>query len=199
MFDFFSIFFSGLTIYILSLCCFYKLIVRFSGFKKLIPLIVLLIFMFFPVGQLSVFQYLRSFFGDLSVASLGFFGVLAVNQLFSRSLVPQNEASVFGVTIIIMAAFLYPMSLGLSYIDPYAWGFGHLYFEALLGLGTLFWVWKGYFFLVAWWLLSYIFYLLKGFESNNLWDYLIDPVVCLAVSYCKNKKGQIDAEEYVGH
>jgi len=195
MFYFLPVFLSGLAIYTLLLCCFSRAMVSFSMWKKIFLICVLFIFIFFPFLQLSIFQYLRSFFGNLSIASLGFFGVVAAQKLCSRSIVQKSEAKIFCVVVVVMAAFLYPMSLGLSYFDPYAWGFGHLYFEFFLGLCTLFWVWKGYFFLAAWWLISYVLYLLQAFESNNLWDYLIDPIVCLGagfflvVSYCKNKKG----------
>ena len=76
------------------------------------------------------------------------------------------------------------MSMGSSYADPYALGFGDFVFStALLLIGLLAWVTRAYascLILVA----AQCAFGAGWLASDNLWDYLIDPwLVCWAAGW----------------
>ena len=83
-----------------------------------------------------------------------------------------------------VAAFLYPFALGWTQFDPYALGYGTIEFVTALLLVTL----------AAWHFRRNVVVLiviaaalacfLGAYESRNLWDYLIDPVVSLYAIVC---------------
>lgn len=85
----------------------------------------------------------------------------------------------------LVALWFYPLSLGVSSVDPYALGFGDFRFStALLLLGLYFWIGRDYalcLVLVA----AQVAWRFEWLPSDNLWDYLIDPwlvfwaLVCL--------------------
>jgi len=77
------------------------------------------------------------------------------------------------------AAFLYPFTLGLTYFDPYALGYGSIGFIAALFALTLV-AWYARFYLAAIVVTAAALAYLAGiYESRNLWDYLLDPLVSL--------------------
>jgi hypothetical protein len=79
----------------------------------------------------------------------------------------------------VAAAFLYPFALGWTRFDPYALGYGSIEFVSALLLVTL----------AAWCarlnlivlvvVVAGLAFLGGAYESRNLWDYLIDPLVAL--------------------
>ncbi len=90
----------------------------------------------------------------------------------------DRERQVLYQLLALAAVFLYPFALGWTPFDPYSLGYGSIAFHtALLCIA-----------LAAWWarLHAVVFivvaaalaYLAGAYESRNLWDYLIDPLVC---------------------
>ena len=83
-----------------------------------------------------------------------------------------------------MAVILYPTSLGFSHFDMYSIGFASdEYYKLLLmsiaGLGIVAW-YMGYAQIAIWLTLSMLAHGFNLFESNNLWNYLLDPLVVIA-------------------
>lgn len=78
---------------------------------------------------------------------------------------------------------LYPSALGLTYFDSYALGYGTkliIVVFLLLSLGA----WYFEYHLAAICLtLSVLAYSLRIFESRNLWDYWIDPLLVVYALY----------------
>jgi hypothetical protein len=75
------------------------------------------------------------------------------------------------------AIIFYPMTLGMSMFDPYRLGYGSV---ALLGsvllVASLAWLEKSY--LISLCLsLAVLAWSMGWYESNNLWDYLLDPLL----------------------
>ena len=69
----------------------------------------------------------------------------------------------------------YPLALGLTLWDPYAWGYGSLpLLFAVSGLACYFWLihWERGTIIISVAILCWLF---KLHESTNLWDYLLDP------------------------
>ena len=130
---------------------------------------------FWPMGlslELPLVAYVRGVTGDLSV-------VLTL-LLWSSVLLPSRPAP-FGFRLALtgIAMLFYPLALGLGMLDPYAWGYGSLgllisivFFALVCGLlGWTKGVWIIAIAIVAW----------AGHwhESTNLWDYVLDPLLCL--------------------
>ncbi len=110
-------------------------------------------------------------FGDLSAACIA--------QLTGRRLVGQRDLRALVWLVAAAAVFLYPFALGLTPFDPYALGYGSVGLVTALLLVTL----------AAWYarlnlvvlvvIAAALAYLAGAYESRNLWDYLIDPLVSM--------------------
>ncbi len=130
-----------------------------------------------PLHDLSLAGALRSVTGDLSITSI----VLVVSGIGSRWLDREifsyrNRRLVMLFAGIGGLAF-YPPALGLTYGDPYTWGYGSpLLFIALLGLSLAAVHYECY--LPALCATGAVAaYTLGIYESTNLWDYLLDPLL----------------------
>ena len=84
------------------------------------------------------------------------------------------------LALIALAAFaLYPMALGASAYDPYRLGYGNLQFiVVLLLLALVAWFWK-YWLIALCIALAILAWAAGWYESNNLWDYLLDPFAAI--------------------
>ena len=136
---------------------------------------------FIPLNDLPLAAYVRSFTDDLAISTLVLLGGASLVRLgLVEPQAPRAHAQVlllFGL----LAALLYPATMGLTYFDPYRWGFNPrpmIVLVALLALGLL-WLRNG---LAVWMLaLGTLAFALRLKASENYWDYLIDP---LLVGYC---------------
>jgi hypothetical protein len=148
--------------------------------RKLNPLIwaVLVALSLLPLfHNLSAAEYFRGIFGDLSLTTqLLLYGAL-FSRFSSRSCYNCCEKwSLYSVAAITGALF-YPFALGISYTDPYSWGFGsYLMLFVVTAMALIAWQRHWYFstLIISVALLGWGFGLL---ESHNLWDYLIDPAL----------------------
>ena len=132
---------------------------------------------FVPIGDLSVAAYVRGVTGDLSMATLVLAGAGCITQLTGRALIRHRDKQALCWALALAAAFLYPFALGWTRFDPYALGFGSIEFVTALLLVTL----------AAWWarvnlivlvvVVAVLAFLGGVYESRNLWDTLIDPLV----------------------
>jgi hypothetical protein len=123
--------------------------------------------------ELPLAAYVRGIVGDLSVITL----VL----LWSSFILNERLALPIQVKLSLacIAVVFYPLALGFTMFDPYAWGYGSWIFLLTVLL----------FALIAWWMNLHIVVLaialalcawsFQWHESSNLWDYLIDPFLCL--------------------
>lgn len=130
-----------------------------------------------PLGGIPLAGYLHGIASDLSVTTL----VLLVSGLVTRmggpGWVDRRDLSVVLALVLAGAAILYPMSLGLTNYDPYRLGFrsdGFLLALALLALAA--WLFRYRLLLTVLCAAVVVFSLELG-ESQNLWDYLIDPLL----------------------
>ncbi len=130
---------------------------------------------FWPIGlslELPLVAYVRGVTGDLSV-------VLTL-LLWSSVLLPSRPVPLaFRIALSIIALLFYPLALGLGMLDPYAWGYGSLALLIAIAVfalvcGLLGWI-KGV------WIIAIAIVAWAGHwhESTNLWDYVLDPLLCL--------------------
>ncbi len=133
-----------------------------------------------PFGAMSLASYVRGVTGDVSVTTLVVLWFVLLNSWRGAS----NEENRLALLILIVLAAiaLYPMALGAGKYDPYRLGYGDPEFvAALLLLALAAWFCK--FTLIALCIAFATFAWAVGwYESNNLWDYLLDPWVALYAS-----------------
>ena len=126
----------------------------------------------FPVGLAG---WAMSYLSHLSITS-GLLALAAIqHRLRGRYWLPVGQLRAACVMLVVLALFFYPMSLGSSYADPYALGFGDTLFSSVLLLIGLFaWMNRAYAPCVVLIAAQGAFYF-NLLPSDNLWDYLIDP------------------------
>ncbi len=131
-----------------------------------------------PLDGLSISHFARVLTGDLSFTGLAWLTLVAWQQLaVTGEKVRAPEQVYVAVAILLTAIILYPTALGLTQFDLYAFG----YQPILLGPFVLalfsFCVWLRITLPAVFLAAAFTGYALGLLESDNLWDYLLDPVV----------------------
>ena len=123
----------------------------------------------------GVAHWLPAYLGQFSVVTV----LLALDRL-GRWFGPggwlqDREVRKLAWLLPAVAVWFFPLSLGVTALDPYALGFGDFRLStALLLLGLYFWIGRDYglcLLLVA----AQVAWRLELLPSDNLWDYLLDP------------------------
>jgi hypothetical protein len=119
-------------------------------------------------------SWLSAYGGSLSVTS----SVLALAALAQRfagfGWPPRRELRGLCVVVLAVVVWFWPMSLGATAMDPYAWGYGDFRFSsALLVLGLAAWMLRAWFCCLLL-VLAQFAYAGNLLPSDNLWDYLLD-------------------------
>ena len=131
-----------------------------------------------PVQGISLALQLRTYIGDLSVASLVLLGWATLCR-FGLSHAGARDRLASLALFAGLAVLLYPAALGLSYADPYQLGFEPRPMLLVLGLLCAVLIlqrsWLGALTLV----LATLAFALRLGASENYWDYLIDPYLAL--------------------
>jgi len=106
-------------------------------------------------------------------------GGACVTQITGRVLIGHRDKQALCWLLALAAGFLYPFALGWTPFDPYALGYGSIEFvTALLSITLAAWVARlNLIVLVV--VVAVLAFLGGAYESRNLWDYLIDPLVAL--------------------
>jgi len=131
-----------------------------------------------PVQGISLALQLRTYVGDLSVASLVLLGWATLSRF---GLAPASARDRLASLALFagLAVLLYPATLGLSYADPYQLGFEPRPMLLVLGVLCAMLIvqrsWLGALALV----LATLAFALRLGASENYWDYLIDPYLAL--------------------
>ncbi len=138
---------------------------------------------FIPLGGLSGAEYVRGIAGDLSIATL-----LLLGLSFNRKIEAQQKSGLLAF-VAIAALALYPFALGLGMFDPYRLGFGNLWFiTGLLLIALTAWI-RQYTLIALSLSLAVLAWSIGWYESNNLWDYLLDPWVSVYALGALVKRG----------
>lgn len=128
-----------------------------------------------PFGSLPLAGYVRGMMGDLSITTV----VLAWAAL-SFPYCPATELRQRNSLLMLIAAaaiVFYPMTLGMSLVDPYRLGYSNVVFVAcVLAIGNAAWFLRSNL-IVLCLALATLAWSLGWYESTNLWDYLLDPLV----------------------
>ena len=150
---------------------------RWSRLRLGTALIAVAVAALVPFGTLSVAECLRGALGDLSITTLVLLGGATLRRLSGPPPMATHGRLARLGFIAVAALSLYPMALGFGLFDPYRLGYGSPWL-----VGALFAValtaWFRRFYLLALCLaLAVLAWSVRWYESGNLWDYLLDPLV----------------------
>ena len=165
-------------------CLTQALFFKDEGHARIVALRALVCFvlanlLFWPIStfvlplELPLAAYVRGFTGELSITSM----LLLWTAYFSPKEI-HVPAAMKGWIAIVALAF-YPLALGVSMLDPYAWGYGSITLLAAVIITAL----------IAWLAgsnriaiilaLAILAWAVGWHESANLWDYILDPFLGL--------------------
>jgi len=134
---------------------------------------------FIPVEGLSLAVYMRSFTDDVAITTLAVLVFAAAVRIGVAAPLSQSSRAQILIVMAGLSLFLYPATMGLSYLDPYQLGYNPrplILVVGVLALGLL---------LLSNWLgacmlgLATLAFGLELKPSPNYWDYLLDPFIAL--------------------
>lgn len=132
-----------------------------------------------PFATLPIAAYVRGITGDLSITTLVLLWCALLRPWCSCAEAGTGHRRGLLMLIAFLALALYPMALGAGAFDPYRLGYGDpLFIAALLLVALLAWFRKSN--LIALCIaLATLAWTAGWYESDNLWDYLLDPFVAI--------------------
>ncbi len=135
----------------------------------------------FPFTGLSPAHYLAGLVGNLSITSLALLGLYIACRCGDINPTESIRADLNRLYLIvgITAIFLYPSALGFSQMDLYREGYYPIVLSPMMLSIILLGIFRSWFFLSSLLALVFFGYGLGIFESSNLWDYLVDPLVAI--------------------
>lgn len=136
-----------------------------------------------PFAELPPAAYVRGMVGDLSVTTLVLFAY-AVGRRRGAFRPVDVSRSVGGLLLLVLAAgILYPLALGTAPYDTYRWGYGEPGFLGLLLGIALAGIALRMPLVVLSVCLAVLAWVVGWSESNNLWDYLLDPLLAVYAGF----------------
>jgi hypothetical protein len=132
-----------------------------------------------PHQGIPIVLWLRGLNANFSIPFLGLLAVAVWEGEFGRKWFSKADWAAAWVFGSVAGFALYPLALGWGRFDPYEWGwrFGPLFVAIGVLTALLLWKQNRFGFLL---LLAIAAWHLRLLESVNYWDYLLDPVYCLA-------------------
>jgi hypothetical protein len=130
-----------------------------------------------PVGAVPTAGLLRGIVGDLSLTTLLLLLISLRRHLGGTAPVDARSTLAVQCLVALGGLALYPLALGLGASDPYRLGYGEPWFLAVLlalALAALALELPLVTFGLA---VGVLAWALESYESRNLWDYLLDPLV----------------------
>ena len=165
---------------IVLVCLTQTLFFKAEGTVRMVALRALVCFMlanflFWPVFtlfsplELPLAAYVRGFTGELSITSM----LLLWTAYFSPKEI--HVPPVMKVWFALVAIIFYPLALGVSMLDPYAWGYDSFTLLAAVITTALLALFAGSNRIAIILGLAILAWAAGWHESTNLWDYILDP------------------------
>ncbi|KAA8707092.1 hypothetical protein [Pseudomonas cannabina] len=133
------------------------------------------------VDGLSMAAYARSLTDDLAISSLVLLGWLTLQRLGVLKPLAASPRLIMLLVFAALALTLYPATLGLTYFDPYRWGFNPRPMIIMVAVIALVLICLRNALGVAMLTFATLAFTFRLKPSENYWDYLIDPLLAL---YC---------------
>lgn len=151
---------------------------RLAPHGRLAAAAALMLIALIPLGALPLAGYLRGAIGDLSMPTM----LLLANFIAGHTWrAPAGKTHLLAL-IAVAALLFYPLALGVGSFDPYRLGYGHYGLLAILLFVALGSAWLRAYWVAASIALAVLAWSAGCYESSNLWDYLLDPLVaCYAI------------------
>jgi len=130
-----------------------------------------------PYDGMTISHFTRVLTGDLSPAGLAWLLLTAFDRLHGPGWINRAVQIHVSFTIVLVAAVLYPTALGLTDFDLYASGYQPILLGPLVLALFCFCIWFRFVLPATMLAAGFLGYALGLLESDNLWDYLLDPVV----------------------
>lgn len=144
---------------------------------RILLLITAVVIGLWPMQDLTIVEYVRGWAADISITSMVVLVLSIASRVSSKSYYTPGSFAILMYICLGFGLCLYPMTLGLTYMDPYTLGYASWWLWAILFTVTLLaWCFRVYL-VVACVILSVLGYTLSISDSRNLWDYLIDPLI----------------------
>lgn len=128
-----------------------------------------------PAGDMPLAGYLRGAIGDLSVTTLVLLCASLLRMQLGWPALPGRGVLLLAIAVV--AAGFYPLALGWGEYDPYRLGYGSYGLLACLLALALLAAWKGWMAVALAIAAAVLAWCAGWYESSNLWDYLLDPLV----------------------
>jgi len=136
-----------------------------------------------PVYDLVLAAYVRAGLGNLSITSMVMLCFMIASAYTGQQYLAAERKHQLYQCVIVGALIVYPTGLGLSLYDGYALGYSSWLLLLLLAACTGIYLWRQVFLIPALILAAVSAYLLNAMESDNLWDYLLDPWITLVACW----------------
>lgn len=130
-----------------------------------------------PLAGLPAAAYVRGVIGDLSITSLVLLMLTILRPLLGLHSSGTKASFTLQILITVAALGLYPLALGISSIDPYRLGYGNLWFLVALLVVALAACFRRLPVVALCIALAVFAWDIGWYESNNLLDYLLDPLL----------------------
>ncbi len=151
---------------------------RYSAGLRIAFLAISLAVLFIPVRGLYLYKYIYGVFGSLSISSVLLILSFCVNSVLNKSPVPyRRERSAILYVIAVAGLALYPTALGFIPVDLYHFGYSPGFLLILILVLTILAWMASFHFAAVLPVVAVIAFNLKILESENLWDYLVDPFI----------------------
>ena len=134
--------------------------------------------LFIPVNGVSLILALKGVFADLSLTTV----LLLITWPFLRiTNITLNGSDIAWLctATLILALALYPMALGVGLHDSYVFGYEPWLLLTLVAATGILAVQKRYWISAATGIVVLCGYWLRVLPSQNLWDYLLDPLLVI--------------------
>jgi hypothetical protein len=151
-----------------------------------------------PVQGISIAGWVRGLNANFCLPLTALLAVAVWEEEFGAKLFSARDWTAGWVVIAAAGVGLYPCALGWGSFDPYQWGWGFspLFVGSAVLTGGLLWK-QNRFGLVL--LVAILAYHLGLLESNNYWDYLVDPIAWLVAALALARRLLGRAWAFAGH
>lgn len=133
-----------------------------------------------PLPEFSITHFARVLTGDVSVAGMIWLATINLAVLLSPELETRSPADrQVAVALAVIALVLYPTALGFSPYDLYSLGYSPVTLSIAVATGFAACVWREKWLPALMLAAAYVAWLSRCLDSDNLWDYLLDPVIVI--------------------